>query len=287
MIIVDFNQVAIASIMMQSDHTRAPLELSHVRRMILNSLRSYKVKFGKTYGEMVIATDARNLWRKAIFPFYKARRKTDQELSPIDWAAINKVIGTLREEFTENLPYKFLHVDQCEADDIIAALVQHCEERHNEIGLGESVLIISKDKDFIQLHSPTVWQYNPIDKDYVGRGMIPDRYLFSHICKGDRGDGIPNVLSADNTFVTGGRQGKLTEKRLQKLDNPDSDIWTEEVKRNFARNNMLINLMYVPKELTKVIINQYISATPKSRSTLPVYLMKHKLKDLVGAINEF
>lgn len=279
MIIVDYNQVFIASIMVQSDHTRSAIDINEVRRMVLNSFRTYRLKFGAQYGEMVIAADSGSSWRKEVFPYYKARRKLDQTESKIDWGAINKALNEIRADLAENLPYKFIRIDRCEADDIIGCLVIRYNQKH---------LIISKDKDFIQLQiQKNVDQYNPIDKKMI-IDDDPTKYLWLHTIKGDRGDGIPNILSGDNCFVTKERQKKITEKRIEELSDSHSELSQSGlVQRNWHRNNMLINLDSTPSDLCQAIITAYEQAKPKSKASLPAYFAKHKLKDLMGALNDF
>ena len=82
MIIVDFNQVMLSNLLMQiGNHTNSKIEENMVRHMVLNSLRSYRNKFGSEFGEMIIACDNTNYWRKKIFPYYKANRKKNIEKS--------------------------------------------------------------------------------------------------------------------------------------------------------------------------------------------------------------
>ena len=86
MIIVDLNQTMLSNLMMQlGNHTNAQLEEGMVRHMVLNALRAYKTKFTDEFGEIVIACDNRNYWRKQVFPYYKANRKKSQEASELNW----------------------------------------------------------------------------------------------------------------------------------------------------------------------------------------------------------
>ena len=74
------------------------------------------------------------------------------------------------------------------------------------------VLILSGDKDFIQLHNDRIKQYNTVLNKFVGKGENPIIYIREHILKGDRSDGILNILSDDNVFVEGRRQTPLSKK---------------------------------------------------------------------------
>ena len=119
MIIVDLNQVMISNLLMQiGKHTNAPLEESMVRHMVLNSLRSYNSKFRDEYGEMIIACDNKNYWRKKLFPYYKANRKKKRDESEINWNTVFEIFNKLRTEIKDNFPYRVIQVEGAEADAV-------------------------------------------------------------------------------------------------------------------------------------------------------------------------
>jgi len=281
-IIVDLNQVMLSNLLMQlGNHTNAQLEENMVRHMILNSLRSYKTKFGSKYGEMVIACDNTNYWRKQVFPYYKANRKKNQEKSEMDWRSIFETMNKIREELKVYFPYRVVDIESAEADDIIATLVEEAPST-------EDVLILSGDKDFIQLHTyQFVKQYDPVRKKWITH-EDPDRYLLEHVLKGDSGDGIPNVLSSDNCFVVGDRQKPLTQKKIDALIELDvQDKFDHPLFVNYWRNRKLIDLHYIPKEIKEKIMESYQGQTGKGREKLMNYFIAKKLKNLMGSIGEF
>ena len=61
MIIIDMNQISVASLMMQlaMDKTKI-VEEDKVRHMILNSIRMYRSQFHEEYGEVVLAYDSKH-----------------------------------------------------------------------------------------------------------------------------------------------------------------------------------------------------------------------------------
>ncbi len=281
MIIVDLNQVMLSNLLMQlGNHTNAQLEENMVRHMILNSLRSYRTKFADEYGEMVIACDNTNYWRKQKFPYYKANRKKAQEKSEMDWKSIFECMNKIRSELKEYFPYRVIDIESAEADDIISTLVR--------VNSFEKILILSGDKDFIQLHSyGNVKQYDPTRKKWINHDN-PDRYLDEHILKGDSGDGVPNVLSPDNCLVIGQRQKPLTQKKIDallelglagKLDHP---LFT-----NYMRNKELIDLRNVPSEIGAKVVESYDMQEGKGREKLMNYFIANKLKNLMESIGEF
>ena len=280
MIIVDLNQIMISNLMVQINGRNAP-ELSEdlVRHMILNSLRGHNKKFRDKYGEMVIACDSGNVWRKQIFPNYKANRKETREKSDHDWVKIFEILSNIRRELKEHMPYRHIQIESAEADDIIGALVK---KYHNQ-----KILILSGDKDFIQLHNDNVQQYNPVLNKYVGKGETPSIYIKEHILKGDRSDGIPNVLSDDNVFIEGRRQRPLTKKKIESWVNEVIMTFTEEEQKNYDRNQKLIDLSCIPPELEAKIYNEFKEVKVAHRSKILNYFITRKLKTLIEVIDEF
>ena len=277
----------ISNLMVQINGRNA-VELSEdlVRHMVLNSLRGHNKKFRKEYGEMVIACDSKNVWRREVFPNYKAGRKATREKSEHDWDTIFSMLHTIKDEIRSFLPYKVIELETAEADDIIATLVKRTQ---NEVGPNhkKKVLILSGDKDFIQLHGPNVKQYNPVLNKFVGKGEDPTIYIKEHILKGDRSDGIPNVLSDDNVFIEGRRQRPLSKKKIESWVNEVFMTFTEEEQKNYNRNRQLIDLSCIPPELEEKIINEFIDVKVASRDKILNYFITKKLKTLIEVIDEF
>ena len=264
--------------MMQlGNHTNIPIEEGLFRHMVVNSLRSYKQKFGDQYGEMVIACDDKNYWRKQVFPYYKANRKKTRDASEINWTQVFETFNKIKSEIKDNFPYRVIQVESAEADDIIATLVKSNDE---------NVVILSGDKDFIQLHNDRVKQYDPVRKKWIAHEN-PQKYLVEHILKGDAGDGIPNVLSNDNVFVTNSRQRPLTQKRIDKIYNDGGVILDPVADRNFMRNKQLVDLSMVPDYIKEAVISKYNEESGKDRSKLFNYFISHKLKLLMENVGEF
>lgn len=283
MIIVDLNQTMISNFMAQiGNHTNIPIEEDLLRHMVLNSIRSYNAKFKAEYGEMIIACDDKNYWRRQVFPYYKANRKKDREKSEIDWNAVFVILNKIREELKEYFPYRVIQVDTAEADDVIGTLV---EEFGNT---SEKILIVSGDKDFKQLQSyMNVKQYDPVRKRWLEE-RNPDRYLREHIMRGDRGDGVPNFLSKDDTFVINARQKPLRDDKLSVwLDQEPEAFCDETMLRNYKRNQQLVDLSLIPDYIKTQIIEQYTAQEGKGRDKLFNYFIENRLKNLLTDIGQF
>ena len=286
MILVDMNQVTISNLMMQLGSKRDnELDGNMVRHMVLNSLRAYRSRFHDAFGEMVLCYDSRSYWRRDYFPNYKSNRKKDRANSGLDWNVIFETLNSIRDEIKDVFPYKVLEVEGAEADDCIAAIVQHIAETPSEF---EHILILSGDKDFIQLQKHNfVKQYSPVLKKFVN-DIDPDIYIREHVLKGDRSDGVPNFLSPDNTFVDELRQKPLSKKKLETwIDLEPSDFCSEEMMRNYQRNKTLIDLECIPSDLKANILEDYQNAEHGDRSKLLNYFIKNRLKNLMNDIGDF
>jgi len=288
MILIDLNQVMVSNLMMQlGNHTDAKIEEGLVRHMVLNAIRSYKQKFGEEYGELVIACDDKNYWRRKIYPYYKANRKKAREQSDIDWTSIFECFNKIREELKEYFPYRVLKIETAEADDIISALV-HNNGALLMTGSAEKILILSGDKDFIQLQKfVNVRQYDPVRKKFISHNN-PDVYLKEHILKGDSGDGVPNFLSGDDVFISGGRQKPIRQKSLdQWVKQAPEDFCDQNMLRGYKRNEALVDLSKIPVDVYNDILAQFNEQESKKKGDLFNYFIKFKLKNLMEHINDF
>jgi 5'-3' exonuclease len=283
MILIDYNQIALSNIIVQKLNDE-----NMIRHMILNSIRMYNKKYRDQYGQMVICCDGMNTWRKQYFPQYKAARKKNRDQqSDTDWPEIFRILNLVRDEIRENLPYKVIHLEGCEADDVIGTLALQTQE----FGKDEPVKIISSDKDFIQLHRfKNVSQFSPMQKKEV-TDKNPHIYRFNHIIKGDAGDGVPNVKSADNVFVEEGlRQTPIRAKQIEEwLDNSEklSEVMDTEVYRNYQRNKKLIDLTEIPENISEMIINTFNNSKKPMQMKALNYLIKKRCNLLIESVEEF
>jgi len=285
MIIIDYSAISISNIAIQKLQPDEDL----FRHMVLNSIRMYRKKYGRDYGEIVLACDAGGNWRKDIYPEYKFSRAKNRNKSDLDWGKIFEMLGKITDEIEANFPYTVLSKKGMEADDIIAAMVEYTQE----FGQHEEVMIISGDKDFAQLQKySNVKQYSPITKKMI---TIDDPYtnLKTQILKGDTSDGVPNVLSPDDIFVQeGGRQTPLRKKLLDTFLDAKNvrDVMTEDQYRNYIRNKKMIDLSECPDEFKNYIHNEYnkqIVINDKKKSKVMAYFIQNNCRNLLTNIQEF
>jgi len=297
MILVDYSQVALAAILtFQRELKGTESEVKNlIRHVTLATLKSYKKKYGKEYGELVICCDGRKYWRKEFFEFYKGMRKSNRDKSDLDWKLIFDTLSEMREDISQHFPYRVMHIDRAEADDIIAVMTQYLQEnlliQEGLVEEPQKILILSSDKDFKQLQLyPTVKQWSPMQKKYITatRKEIVEHKI-EHIVKGDTGDGVPNILSKDDVFMKGERQKPMSAKRLQEFfDNGFTACRNDEERRNWHRNTTLVDFDHIPPDVKESIIVSYISSKPKGdKMSIMNYLMEHRCRLLLDEIEEF
>ena len=257
MILVDLNQVMISNLMAQNRGNLTELPSKDVvRHSILNTLRAFNIKFKEEYGEMVLCGDAAEPWRRDIFPNYKHQRRKGRVESQIDWDGLFGIMSDIREEFITKLPFKVLHIEKTEADDIIATLVAQQTE--------DLYLIISGDKDFIQLqHYGNVYQFSTLLKSFVGEQLDA------------------------TVFLRDERQRPINKKRLEEWSNVDNIPLGSETRKYYERNKRLIDLSMIPENISESVINRYKDYKVNDRSLLLQYFIDNKLKALIENINDF
>ena len=278
MILVDLSQLLVASTFVSMKKGETEVDIKRLRHLLLNSLSKYRRQYVNEFGELVICCDGSLSWRKDVFPNYKMGRRTDREESPLNWNQIFGCFEQLKKELRETFPYKVLQINRAEADDIIGTLVM--ERKFSS----PKTMIISSDKDFIQLQRyHDVFQYSPVAKKLLN-GVDPEEYLREHILRGDKSDGIPNVLSDDDCIVSGIRQVPMTKKLIKSWKHIPMP---EEHKERFERNTTLVDLRYTPYDLQKEILEQFDAKELGSRDKIPAYFTEHGLETLTKKIGDF
>lgn len=289
MILIDYSQVCVAAILAfshdlkrGSDNEKKDL----IRHVALTSIKSYKKRYGKDYGDIVICCDGRNYWRKEVFANYKGLRKKARDESDLDWGLIFDTLSEIREDLKEHFKYKVIHVDRCEADDVIAILTESTQE----FGQHENVMIVSSDKDFKQLHQyDNVKQYSPMLKKLVTVNKKElHAWLIEHIVKGDSGDGIPNILSKDDVFMIGERQKPVSSKRLEEfIANGFIACRNDDERRNWQRNVVLVDFKHIPEDIKESVMTAFEVPVRGDKNAIMNYLIKNKCRLLLNEIEEF
>ena len=273
MILVDANQIAISHLMVRQK-IEDGINIDSIRRSIVRVLARIQKQFGPEYGKMVLCYDDKSYWRSQVFPYYKKNRKQERETSKYDWDMVFSVLNKIRDEIRRNLPYYVIQVQGAEADDVIAALSR-------KYGLTDKILILSADKDFIQLHSnPNVKQYDPIRNRWI-ENENPIQYLQEHIIRGDRSDGIPNILTCDDAIVNGKAQKKMSKEKISALASMNPSDFTNYIRlRNWKRNSELIDFTKIPRPIVDNILMTFNKYRVKPSIDLQ-YFIDNNIQDLI------
>jgi hypothetical protein len=296
MILVDYSQVALSNILsFQRELKGSESEVKNlIRHVTLSTLKSYKKKYGKEYGELVICCDGRKYWRREFFPNYNANRKKPRDNIDQDWTLIFDTLSQIRDEIKQNFPYKVLHLDRAEADDIVAVMAKWCQTnalvQQGLVEEPQKILVVSSDGDFIQLQKyDNITQWSPIQKKYIKatKKELHEKTI-THIVKaGD--DGIPNILSADDVFIKGERQKPVSAKRLQEfIENGFIACKNDEERRNWHRNQTLVDFEFIPEDVSNEIIDTYSNyKTTADKMTIMNYLIANKCRLLLDELEDF
>jgi len=285
MILLDTNQTMIATLFsMYKKNELVNVTEDDIRKATLLGISRFNNQFKDKYGEIVLCYDTGNYWRKDIFPEYKASRKKAQKSDGIDWGRIYGYFGTVREEIKEVFPFKSMYLNHLEADDIISVLVENLYDKEN-------ILIVSSDKDFQQLQRfPNVQQYSPNKKSMIVC-EDPEAFLVEHMVKGDVSDGIPNVLSDDDTFIDPDKkQTTMTKKRLNEAighyTSGALNFNETQVKyiRNWIRNKTMIDMKEIPQEHKDRILDEWVKPMVGDNSQVFDYMVGNRLGDMVDIV---
>ena len=244
---------------------------TYTKFLILNGLMRNIQKFKPT--KVIIASDARNYWRKNVYPEYKAQRKAAREKSKVNFDEFFQVYNKFMEDLQEAFQnFMFLKIDTCEADDIIAVLTKEKYKSSN-------VINISTDHDFYQLMKQKNYkQFDPIKKKIVEH-INPERELVMKILIGDKSDNIPAVKPKCGPATA----AKMIEEGL------DVSIVNQSIQDNFDRNKALIDFDMIPEEIKTKIIREYESYIINTFNGSKVFnfFIKHRISFFIENMTEF
>lgn len=301
MILIDFSAISVAAIAQElyKMPANSVIDDSYTRHLVINSIRAYRQKYYRQYGEIVICCDSKNYWRKDVFPEYKFNRKKMKEESKIDWDVVHHGIDLVRSDLKEYFPYPVVMVDGAEGDDIIYAVIEWAQENDlQQGGMWEGTpnphLIVSSDEDQIQTQRfPQVKQYSPNKKTFITSGDINiEQFVSLHIAEGDSSDSIPNVLSPDNSFTDKIRQKPLRKDRKEEfMTDGISACKTPDELLYYKRNQKLIDFRFIPEQLKKSILTEFIDSKEKcdfrGRKRIMSYFIKNRMRSLIDHLSEF
>jgi hypothetical protein len=283
-----------------ADQRREDTSEAMFRHLAVSQVLRYRKKFSKEeYPTLVAAFDGQNLWRKEVFPQYKKNRDPSLKLAKIedpDEQIKAKVEGEemmasfaeIRDELLEYLPYPTLRINKAEADDVITVIAKNSKK----------AVIVSSDGDFQQLAGPTIKIFSPAigsDGSFFPEDTNVERDIFEKICRGDSGDGVPNILSCDETFwPVKIRQNQVSSKKVNHWWDNKADlksVMDETTFKRFTRNKTMIDLNEIPADIQQEILWGLETKLSKNdmmaSSKFVMYLMSRDLKHLLGNAHHF
>ena len=223
---------------------------------------------------LVVFDAARTTFRNAIYKEYKANRsEPPEELVPQ---------FDLIKNATTAIGLKSLEVENYEADDIIATYVKIAKKENIE------TLVISSDKDLMQLIQDGVSLYDPMKNIKIGPeavlekfGVSPDKVIDVQALAGDSSDNVPGVpgIGVKTASQLINEYGSLEKL----LDNASS------IKQEKRRESLLNNaeLAIVSKKLVSLFSDVPIPYkisdlkwTPRNDDNLLAFLKENNFKRL-------
>ena len=279
MIIIDFSNLVFSQVLDFERTTKEQPDMHVLRTLVIDRIKSHKLQLRDYADEIVMAVDSRNYWRKRVFPYYKAKRAQARQESSFDWDAFFPMFDQFKQEIREFFPVTVVETDGAEADDIMAVLGLR-------YGPHRKVCNVTSDHDMLQLQilCPDLKQWSPWHKKFLT--LKNSEYsLFEHIVKGDSGDGIPNILSPADSFVTKTRQKpikstKLLEWSVHGISEPDAFCPDETALNRFMENREIIDLTRIPTDVVNGIIESYENYV-KPSGKMFTYLTANKLTKIL------
>jgi 5'-3' exonuclease, N-terminal resolvase-like domain/T4 RNase H, C terminal len=236
-LIVDLSNLAWISrySLVKNNELTKELILHGIISIIKSSACRYKVD------GILVACDSKNNWRKDIYPEYKGNRNKEKDEYFID---VVDAIQQAEEFFNTCTNIPAIKVDNAEADDIIAISTKTSKHK---------TVILSSDKDFIQLLDDKTRLYSPTTKN-ERKTFDRDFDLFVKCIRGDPGDNIhaayPRVRTKRLQEVWGDKlkMANLMEEK-RKIDG-------KKVGNFYEFNRRLIDLDQIPQGIQYSISQQ-------------------------------
>lgn len=220
--------------------------------------------------KIVCCWDHPRLFRKEIYPEYKANRKP---VPGLDMDEFNRQRTLLR---TEILPRLFQTecVEGYEADDIIA---------HFCFSLPNPCTVISSDEDLYQLLGPRVRQYLPLKKEFVTQatfeseyGVHPRQWSTVKAIAGCSGDNVKGIAGIGEKRACMYLNGTLNAK------------WSAPIERGIAtiikRNLILVDLPLKPVDKSRQLPKAKLDNTEFSASEWKAISVEFGMKTIVKGV---
>lgn len=210
---------------------------------MLKCIISTSVKFRAT--GVVITCDSKSVWRRDIYPDYKAGSTSDEDIYYRETLAA----ADLLKQFIKDHTAAFvLSVDRCEADDIIGFWCQESE--------GVVNIIFSTDTDYVQLIDENTRVYSVKQGERTHED--PAFALFLKCIRGDKSDTIESAFPrVYETRVRRAWEDPVEMMNLMEETRKDG----RKVSDQFFLNQQLIDLSQQPSYIRDSIHREITNAT--------------------------
>jgi 5'-3' exonuclease len=224
------------------------------------------------------------IWRRKLYPGYKASRCSEQIPPPIltptlddeiglgllmdvskmskSWQHLDKkvigmdmlgfgpVVKHNNDTFLKGGYVKTVRIDQAEADDVCAIIAM----RVRQLQPNRKIVIVANDRDYLQLIDPNLTvvdipSFNPIT--HKKGELTANEALLHKIIAGDTSDDIPSCGSND------AKKYACNPILLQKLMETDPVF-----KQKYEFNSVLIDFRKIPEEIQNTIWNSFLEICP-------------------------
>lgn len=206
--------------------------------------------------EIIVLWDGRSEWRFELCPEYKANRVAKDEKSRLHKEAYKSQMPILRKAI-ETLGVNQMLVSSAEADDMAGLLSKRIS------GLGHKVVVITGDKDWLQMVNANCTWFDPIRNQTVTIGnffeftgyQTTDNFLDGKALMGDTSDNIAGVggigeKGAPEFIAEFGSVDKFFAKvangEFKPKKKKHQDLATLNGRNLYERNRKLMNLLEVP-----------------------------------------
>ena len=173
-------------------------------------------------------------------------------------------------KYLELLPVDLCYIDYVEADDVMAYAAKHIFEKE--------VLIVSSDKDFLQLVDDRISVYLPIKKKLMGKDDVKELYgvpahnlVFYRTFDGDKSDNIPGVRGVGPKTIVNKLEFLQNEPlELDTLLEKVSQMDDEKLKTKILENKDVLTLNYDLMQLSEPDISSSIKSNIRNIIDSPI-----------------
>jgi DNA polymerase-1 len=168
------------------------------------------------------------------------------------------------------LPVDLCYIDYVEADDVMAYAARHIFKKE--------VLIVSSDKDFLQLVDDRISVYQPTKKKLMGKDDVKELYgvpshnlVFYRAFDGDKSDNISGLKGVGPKTIVN-KLGFLQNERLEldTLFERVSEMDDEKLKNKILENKDVVELNYNLMQLSDPDISSSIKSNVRNIIDSPI-----------------